>query len=119
LELTLHPKDKGYSGSQYYDCTAEIDASQQDRVRDQWHRRLDVVRWSVRFRTLEGATLVLPVIAGALGLSRRRTVRRRRSRGLCPTCGYDLRAGTGRCPECGSESVRSHLNSTQTSDEAV
>jgi hypothetical protein len=40
---------------------------------------------------------------GVVWLARRR--RRRTPRGLCPQCGYDLRATPGRCPECGTEAT--------------
>jgi hypothetical protein len=52
--------------------------------------------------------LWMPVAATALlpgaraGIWWRRRKGRRRDAGLCPTCGYDLRATPGRCPECGT-----------------
>ena len=42
-----------------------------------------------------------PAIAG-FGLVTRAVRRRRRKRGLCERCGYDLRATKDRCPECGA-----------------
>lgn len=44
-----------------------------------------------------GGLTVVGVLVG-LGMARRR---KRITRGLCPVCGYDLRATTERCPECG------------------
>lgn len=35
-------------------------------------------------------------------IERRRKRRARAAGGLCPACGYDLRATPGRCPECGA-----------------
>jgi hypothetical protein len=45
-------------------------------------------------------------VIAALGIrSRRRAIAARARRGLCPACGYDLRATPGQCPECGHGSA--------------
>jgi hypothetical protein len=56
-------------------------------------------RWNlvVPFWAPALATATLPL--ARVGVRSRRA--RRRRAGLCPTCGYDLRATPDRCPECG------------------
>jgi hypothetical protein len=55
-----------------------------------------------------GTALWLPTLAFAVlpWIALVRYIRRRRAKalGLCPACGYDLRATPSRCPECGLES---------------
>ena len=53
----------------------------------------------MRYAHLAVYTGVLPVWWVARRYSS--AIRRRRKLGLCPNCGYDLRASPERCPECG------------------
>jgi hypothetical protein len=66
----------------------------------------DVPKFPARFALV--TPLAVPAVAFAMlpavRLTRKVINRRRAARcraGLCPACGYDLRATPGRCPECG------------------
>jgi predicted RNA-binding Zn-ribbon protein involved in translation (DUF1610 family) len=50
-------------------------------------------------------SLALAVVA-SVGSRQRKLERDRRAHGLCPGCGYDVRASGGRCSECGRYLLR-------------
>jgi hypothetical protein len=79
-----------------------VELADMPAVRDRWHRLLDVPVASQPHWALTAGAAALPT-AWLVAQVRRLAVRRRRSlRGLCPACGYDLRASPDRCPECGT-----------------
>jgi hypothetical protein len=76
-----------------------------DRQRAAWHWAAadrPPIDHSVPLPAAAAASAVFPAGWLALALSRCRRTRCRLVQGLCPACGYDLRATPGRCPECGS-----------------
>lgn len=57
------------------------------------------------FWSIAAATALLPLIWLLRRLRSRGQRARQKSLGLCPSCGYDLRATPQRCPECGAQSA--------------
>jgi hypothetical protein len=53
-----------------------------------------------------GLSAIVPAV-GALRVAKALRRRRRRLRGFCVACGYDLRESTDRCPECGAPIIPS------------
>jgi hypothetical protein len=108
LDRWSHPEDyrSGETtslGEWCHDMLGEPDVAQLPRIRDQWHRKLDVRVLGVSDWKLTIATAFLPLLTFGR-LIRSRVLRLRRSRiGLCLACGYSLTGNTsGTCPECGT-----------------
>jgi hypothetical protein len=60
--------------------------------------------------------IVLLLVLPAMWLNGRRKARRARRLGLCPACGYDMRASPQRCPECGAAAEASRAVAASAGD---
>ena len=77
--------------------------------------RYFTLRWFPTYvRTAAGWSVHVPIwmavppfaIAPIVCIVRVRRAHRRHRRGLCMTCGYDVRYSAARCPECGAQVLR-------------
>lgn len=71
----------------------------------QWRRNMSISRY-IQITVPLWFPLIVFSIPTLLYLTRRLKRNLRLRRGLCPTCGYDLRASNGTCPECGVNTVQ-------------
>jgi hypothetical protein len=95
--LTRVGSDRKFIGFQWEDIRFTSSLSN-------YHHVLVVVvpHWAIAL-----VTAILPAI------NVRRWSRRRRRPGLCPVCGYDLRATPDRCPECGKTVMKPQMNADE------
>ena len=105
-EVVLQPKRQFTPKSYWvmYESTAQLDPASIPTVRDWWHRRLDIPRWSLDYRLLTAAFAILPLTLAVLQFRRAFQGYIRNLRHQCASCGYDLRASLNQCPECGTPS---------------
>jgi hypothetical protein len=92
LTGTLHVKVK-------YDSTGEVVESLYELDVDQIGPLQPGPMWPVLILALIAGVFTVWGLRAALAMIRRYP--RRRLAGVCPMCGYDLRATPERCPECG------------------
>jgi hypothetical protein len=105
LEKLIRGKREWAHLTEFDEARAERDRAIRER-----RTRLRVPRPAPAWHSTVGrpeifAAVVLLAIPPAFGVHRRRKAARRRRPGLCPACGYDLRATPALCPECGAVPV--------------
>jgi len=110
FSLRLHSRDDPPDGFVFFgdrspsafrsfksDGEIHVLAAELKRIRRMWHDALDVRVLNFSYFWIIALLWIVPITR----LARFATVHRRRHRGRCAKCGYDLRATPSRCPECG------------------